>query len=606
MSSWSFRCDDGANWLAVTSDGKATLFPDRSPSYAEGVEKCAVVVMLGAFGVVIDGRPVQDDAWKRTKAAGLVKILALAEGHRLHRDVVADLLWPDLSAQAAASNLRKAMHFARAALGSPDAVQAHGDLLVLLPGADVSIDAERFEADGRAALASSAGVDEALALYRGDLLPDDRFAVWAEDPRDRLRTLYLRLLKAAARWDDVVKADPADEEAHRALMVRALGAGDRQGAIRQFERLCRRLRADLGVGPGAATVAVYEEAIAQDSRRAENRTRVTLARALIALNSGDLVEATSFARRARELAMEADLGREIGEASAVLAIAANMQDRWPEVFEAEFVEFTHHDSARSGYILDAQLCLAEFCLSGPDGHRKIARRIARLRTIAERAGSVRGLAIADLLLGEAALFSGELGDARSLLQSALELHRRAGAPAGEIVTLQRLAEVDLARDRPEEAARAASRALAAAASTWLEPHLVVRLYGVLAEAARSPAQAVRIIERADAALAGRSVCPPCSMGYHVAAATHYALAGKLDAARRRLANAEQLAGMWPGGPWHAALWEARAVLRRAEGHDDQAIALFREAAASFAELGRRQDEQRCLARAAQESPMATG
>lgn len=553
--------------------------------------------MLGAFRVVVDGRTVPGDAWKRTKAAGLVKILALAEGHRLHRDVVADLLWPDLSAQAAASNLRKALHFARAAFGSPDAVQARGDLLVLLPDAQVSIDAERFEADGRAALASSAGAAEALALYRGDLLPDDRFAVWAEDPRDRLRTLYLRLLKAAARWDDVLKTEPTDEDAHRALMVRALDAGDRQGAIRQFERLRRRLRADLGVGPGAATVAVYEEAIGEDSRRAENRTRATLARALIALNSGDLLEATSSARRARELAMEANLGREIGEASAVLAIAANMQDCWPEVFEAEFVEFTRHDSARSGFILDAQLCLAEFCLCGPEGHRNIARRVARLRKIAERAGSVRGQAIADLLLGEAALFSGELGDARSLLQSALALHRRAGAPAGEIVTLQRLAEVDLAQDRPEEAARAASHALAAAASTWLEPHLVVRLYGVLAEAARSPAQAIRIIERADAALARRSVCPPCSMGYQVAAATNYALAGKLDAARRRLANAEQLAGMWPGGPWHAALWETRAVLRRAEGHEDQAVALFREAAVSFAELGRRNDEQRCLGRA---------
>lgn len=562
--------------------------------------------MLGAFRVVVDGRTVPGDAWKRTKAAGLVKILALADGHRLHRAVVADLLWPDLSAQAAASNLRKAMHFARAALGSSDAVQASGDLLELLPDAEVSIDAERFEADGRAALASSSGLAEALTLYRGDLLPDDRFAVWAEDPRDRLRTLYLGLLKAAARWDDVVKIEPTDEDAHRAIMVRALAAGDREGAIRQFERLRRRLRADLGVGPGAATVAVYEEAIAEDSRRAENRTRVTLARALIALNSGDLIEATSYARRARELAMAANLGREIGEASAVLAIAANMQDRWPEVFEAEFVEFTRHDSARSGYFLDAQLCLAEFCLCGPDGHRNLARRVARLRTIAERAGSVRGQAIADLLLGEAALFSGELGDARRLLQSALELHRRAGAPAGEIVTLQRLAEVDLAQDRPEEAARAASRALAVAASTWLEPHLVVRLYGVLAEAAGSPAQAVRIIERADAALAGRNVCPPCSMGYRVAAATNYALAGKLAAARRRLATAEQLAGMWPGGPWHAALWEARAVLRRAEGHEDQAIALLREAAASFADLGRRQDEQRCLARAAQRSPMMIG
>ena len=452
------------------------------------------------------------------------------------------------------------MHFARAALGSPDAVQAHGDLLVLLPGADVSIDAERFEADGRAALASSAGVDEALALYRGDLLPDDRFAVWAEDPRDRLRTLYLRLLKAAARWDDVVKADPTDEEAHRAIMVRALDAGDRQGAIRQFERLCRRLRADLGVGPGAATVAVYEEAIAQDSRRAENRTRVTLARALIALNIGDLVEATSNARRARELAMEADLGREIGEASAVLAIAANMQDRWPEAFEAEFVEFTQHDSARSGYILDAQLCLAEFCLSGPDGHRKISRRIARLRTIAEQAGSVRGLAIADLLLGEVALFSGELGDARSLFQSALELHRRAGAPAGETLTLQRLAEVDLAQDRPEEAARAASRALAAAARRGSSRSRRTPLRGAR-RGSRFTGASDPHHPGAHAALAGRSVVRRARW---VTRSPQRRNTHRREAGRRPPPAhvAEQLAGMWPGPARYAALWEARAVLRR--------------------------------------------
>ncbi|WP_217697908.1 AfsR/SARP family transcriptional regulator [Sinomonas mesophila] len=526
-----------------------------------------------------------------------MKILALAEGRRMHRDALADLLWPDLDAQAAASNLRKAIHFVRAALGSSDAVQARGELLMLLPDAEVSIDADRFEADGRAALASSTGVDEALALYRGELLPADRFATWAEEPRDRLRTLYLRLLKAAGRWDDVLDAEPSDEEAHRAIMVRALEAGDRQGAIRQFERLCRVLRADLGIGPGAETVAVYEEAIADDGRRAENRVRSMLARALIALNSGNLTEATSYARHARELAFAANMDREIGESSAVLSIAANMQNRWPEQFEAEFVEFTHHDSQRSGHVLDAQLCLAEYCLCGPGGHRDIMQQAARLRTVAERAGSVHGEAMADLLLGEAALFSGELGEARSRLQSALELHLRAGAKAGEILTRQRLAELDLLQDRPEAAAREATRALGAAASTWLEPHLVVRLYCVLVGAATSPVQAVRIIERADAALAGKSVCPPCSMGFNVAAATGYALAGRLDAARRRLATAEQLAGLWPGGPWHVALWEARGVLRRAEGHDDQANALFREAASSFAELGRRQDQLRCLARA---------
>jgi hypothetical protein len=38
----------------------------------------------------------------------------------------------------------------------------------------------------------------------------------------------------------------------------------------------------------------------------------------------------------------------------------------------------------------------------------------------------------------------------------------------------------------------------------------------------------------------------------VAAAIAYARAGRLDQARRRIQAAEPIAGMWPGGAWHAA------------------------------------------------------
>ena len=71
------------------------------------------------------------------------------------------------------------------------------------------------------------------------------------------------------------------------------------------------------------------------------------------------------------------------------------------------------------------------------------------------------------------------------------------------------------------------------------------------------------------------------------------IGGELDAARRRLAEAERIDGLGQGGPWLAGVWETRAALRRAEGDEAQARAFFREAADLFASAGRPLDETRC-------------
>jgi hypothetical protein len=110
-------------------------------------------------------------------------------------------------------------------------------------------------------------------------------------------------------------------------------------------------------------------------------------------------------------------------------------------------------------------------------------------------------------------------------------------------------------------------------------------------------RSVAAIRRADAALADRDICPPCSMGFRVAATVALARAGDLQQARARLDGAERIAGMWQGGPWLAAVWEARGVLRRAEGDHAQATALFNEAAEQFARARWPVDEARCRAAA---------
>ena len=98
------------------------------------------------------------------------------------------------------------------------------------------------------------------------------------------------------------------------------------------------------------------------------------------------------------------------------------------------------------------------------------------------------------------------------------------------------------------------------------------------------------------------MCQPCSMAFRVAAAIALAEAGEVEQASKRLDEAERLAGMWNGGPWVAAVWEARGVVRRAQGNEERAVAMFGEAAAKYAELGRTRDRERSLARVAQATP----
>jgi DNA-binding SARP family transcriptional activator len=216
------------------------------------------VHLLGAFEVRVDGRDVPAGAWRHRRAAELVKLLALSPRHRLHREQVIDALWPELSPDAGAANLRKAAHYARRALGTEDGVVLRGEHVDLAPGSEVDVDAVRFERGAEEALA--AGDPDACAaieqLYRGELLPDDRYEDWVDEPRRRLRDLYLRLLRRAGLWERVVAEEPSDEAAVRALMRLNAEAGNRSAALAHYHRL-RSALATVELEPTAETADLF-------------------------------------------------------------------------------------------------------------------------------------------------------------------------------------------------------------------------------------------------------------------------------------------------------------------------------------------------------------
>jgi DNA-binding SARP family transcriptional activator/tetratricopeptide (TPR) repeat protein len=216
--------------------------------------------LLGGFEVRVDGVPVPDDAWRRRHASALVKLLALAHGASLHREQVIDALWPDLAVAEAAPRLHKAAHFARRAIGH-GAVVLRGEIVALAADQPPIVDLHEFVVEAEQALAAgdTASAQRALERWSGPLLPSDPYEAWVEAPREHAAALHRRLLRQAGRWEALVALDPTDEDAQVALMRSLADAGDHRAAFRQFERLDRALRHELGVGPGPAAIAVRDE-----------------------------------------------------------------------------------------------------------------------------------------------------------------------------------------------------------------------------------------------------------------------------------------------------------------------------------------------------------
>jgi predicted ATPase/DNA-binding SARP family transcriptional activator/DNA-binding CsgD family transcriptional regulator len=239
--------------------------------------------LLGGFSVMVGARKVDERSWRLRKAASLIKLLALAPGHRMHRERAMDLLWPELGLRAASNNLRQTLHVARRTLHPDSEIASHylslnGEQLVMCPQGQLWVDVEAFEeaADTARRSKDPAAYQAAIELYSGELLPEDRYEEWAESRRGELRQTFLSLnVELAGFYEErgteedlatavqalqkVLAEEPTNEEAHVGLM-RLYALLGRQGeALRQYGRLSEALSSGLGAEPSASARALREE-----------------------------------------------------------------------------------------------------------------------------------------------------------------------------------------------------------------------------------------------------------------------------------------------------------------------------------------------------------
>jgi len=390
------------------------------------------------------------------------------------------------------------------------------------------------------------------------------------------------------------------------------------------------LRADMLMATGdAGAVLAYREALAATADPAERRllsprlaraatfagdyataaealdglepdgsagdAALLLQRGLLAYHNGDLGAAEVAADEARRRLGVADLGDwRMYDLISLQGLLAHLRGRWfPRLAVELRAGAERPDLARS--MFDSHLCVAEFLLYGPTPYEEVLDLAATLRESARRSGVLRAVAFATALHGEAALLSGDLALAESELTEAAQLHHDIGSTAGEAHSLQRLAEVRLARGDRAEATRLLRRALPLARWSAIALHLVQRVYGTMIRAAPDVESARAAVDQASAALGQEDSCTFCNIMLAVPAAVACADAGDLDEARRHLTAAEQSAALWRGTAWQAAIAEARAHLHRAEGDREAARRALLEAADLFAAAGQPLDASRCLA-----------
>jgi DNA-binding SARP family transcriptional activator len=190
----------------------------------------------------------------------LLAYLALNE-RSMRRIHVAGILWPDVSDERAAGNLRSALW--RLRLAGLDLVGAERGCLRLAP--NVAVDIRELNRLASYLLNPTADMPP-LALedlrFAGELLPG-----WCDEwvllERERQRQICLHLLEGLCeRWTRAgyyvkavmaglaaVTGEPLRESAHRALIRAYLAEGNSAEAVRQYRQYSSILRQELSLEP---------------------------------------------------------------------------------------------------------------------------------------------------------------------------------------------------------------------------------------------------------------------------------------------------------------------------------------------------------------------
>lgn len=229
--------------------------------------------LFGGIEVISpDGRPVH---FATRKTALIFAALVVAGGRGQRREALCEAFWPGRGEAQARSSLRQALVDIRRSFpaGNAAGIEIESDLDTVVLRADPGdADVRLFEQTAQGT--DAAGLVTAANLYRGDLLAGETIHEgldWFAPHQRSYRRIALLLVERLSEMsgpdgtaagerlaERLIAADPAAEEAHRALIRIYRARGQPNAALKQYMLCKEALQREIGAEPEAATRALIE------------------------------------------------------------------------------------------------------------------------------------------------------------------------------------------------------------------------------------------------------------------------------------------------------------------------------------------------------------
>jgi DNA-binding SARP family transcriptional activator len=250
------------------------------------------VCCLGRFEVRTALRKVEH--WHSVKAKSIFQYLLTRPRETTGKETLMETLWPDCNPQAAANNLKAAIHNLRITLNSLLCEGENPQYVLFLQGGyrinpevNLWVDVEEFEkcwVSGRH-LEKEHKMTEAIfeyekaeALYSGDYLEDEPYEEWTLLRRETLKDTYLIILSKLADGcmasgdyescihysQKILAKDRCREDAYRRLMCCYYKLGQRNRSLRWYEIGNQTIRTELDTQPDNDTVELYNRILREE------------------------------------------------------------------------------------------------------------------------------------------------------------------------------------------------------------------------------------------------------------------------------------------------------------------------------------------------------